>query len=167
MITATVVGNLGSDADLKYSQGGTAFLRLNIASNTRVRDNGEWVDMVEWVRATVLGQRAESLAQHLTKGTRVFVQGKLEARPWTDNNGAVRSGLELTVSEIDFMGQREQGGQQSAGRPQQAQPAQQRAQGNGNRSGGQQRPQQRQQGRSGAMSEWQAAHGPDDQDVPF
>lgn len=165
MINATVTGNLGTDPELKYSANGQPFLRFNVASNYRVREDGNWVDAVEWVRVTVLGQRAESLGQHLKKGQRVCVVGRLEARPWTDQQGGVRSGLELTAAEVDFMSPRQDdGGQQGPGRPQQAQQGPQSRQtaqaGRGAPQGGQQRSQ-------GRMSEWDAAHGPNDQNLPF
>ena len=155
MLQATLTGNVGNDPELKYSANGAAFLRFSVANNYRVRnDQGEWDEAVEWIRVTVFGQRAESLGQYLHKGMRVTALGRLEARPWVDNNDNVRAGLEMTAVEIDFQStQNGQGGQQSATQPQQARQ-------------GQQRPQQRQQGRPGAMNEWQAAHGDVDQ-VPF
>lgn len=108
MITSTVTGNLGNDPELRYSAGGSPFLRFNVASNHKIRTpEGEWQDATEWVRVTVLGQRAESLANNLKKGQRVCAIGRMEARPWTDNQGAVRAGLELVASEIDFMSPRQ------------------------------------------------------------
>jgi single-strand DNA-binding protein len=108
MLKGHVIGNLGGDPELKYAADGRPVLRMNVASNYRARTpEGEWQDRTEWVRVTVFGQRAESLAQHLHKGMRVYADGRLEARPWTDRTGAVRAGLELTASKIDFTGQRQ------------------------------------------------------------
>jgi single-strand DNA-binding protein len=108
MLKASIIGNLGSDPELRYSASGSAFLRMNIASNYRVRaESGEWQDRTEWVRVTVFGQRAESLSNLLKKGARVYVDGRLEARPWTDQQGAVRAGLELTASDVEFMSGRQ------------------------------------------------------------
>lgn len=131
MMTAVVIGNLGSDPEMKYSANGSPFLRFNIASNYRVRgEDGAWSDAVEWVRGTIFGNRAESLAQHLKKGMRVVAQGRLEARPWVDSNDNTRAGLELTISEIDFQSAPNgQGGQQAAARPQQGQQGRQQQQG--------------------------------------
>lgn len=132
MLTATLTGNLGQDPELKYSQNGSPFLRFQVASNYRARDeHGQWVETVEWIRVTVLGARAESLGQHLRKGQRVCVVGRLEARPWVDSNDNVRAGLELTANEVDFMSSREQNsqgsGQPGQGHPQQAQSGQREA----------------------------------------
>src|SRR4051812_31451314 len=104
MLKCTLIGNLGSDPEMRYSASGQPFLRFNVASNGRTRDaGGAWQDHTEWVRVTVFGQRAETLAQYLKKGSRVYVEGRLEARPWTDQQGQVRAGLEVAASDVEFM----------------------------------------------------------------
>ena len=55
------------------------------------------------MRVTVFGQRAETLSQYLKKGSRVYVEGRLEARPWTDRDGQVRAGLEIAATDVEFM----------------------------------------------------------------
>jgi single-strand DNA-binding protein len=59
------------------------------------------------VRVIIFGQRAESLAQYLKKGMRVFVDGRLETRPWTDRENRVRAGLEIVASDIEFTSMRQ------------------------------------------------------------
>ena len=104
MLKASVIGNLGADAELRYSPSGQAFLRMNVACNYRARSpEGEWQDRTEWVRATLFGQQAERLSQYLRKGTKVYVDGRLEARPWTDQQGQVRAGLEVIANDVQFM----------------------------------------------------------------
>ncbi|MCC7372308.1 MAG: single-stranded DNA-binding protein [Chloroflexi bacterium] len=116
MLKASVIGNLGSDPEMKYSANGAPFLRFNVASNFRTRNpEGQWEDRTEWVRVTVFGQRAESLSQYLRKGMRVFVDGRLEARPWTDQQGGVRAGLELVASDVEFMSSRSEDEQRLGG----------------------------------------------------
>lgn len=108
MLKLAVIGNLGNDPELRYSASGNGFLRFNIATNFRTRsESGEWQDKTEWVRVTVFGQRAETLGQYLKKGTRVFCDGRLEARPWTDQQGQVRAGLELIAMDVEFMSSRQ------------------------------------------------------------
>jgi len=108
MLKASVIGNLGNDPELRYSASGAPSLRVNVASNFRARTpEGEWEDRTEWVRVIVFGQRAESLAQQLKKGMRVFVDGRLEARPWTDRENRVRAGLELIANDVEFMSSRQ------------------------------------------------------------
>ena len=108
MLKAAIIGNLGSDPELRYSANGSAFLRFNVAANQRAKSaTGEWTDKTEWMRVTVFGQRAESLGNLLQKGQRVYVEGRLEARPWTDQQGAIRAGLELIAGDVEFMSSRQ------------------------------------------------------------
>lgn len=110
MLKCQIIGNIGSDPELRYSASGSAFLRINVASNYRAKNEaGEWEDKTEWLRCTLFGNRAESLAERLTKGSRIYLDGRLEARPWTDREGGVRAGLEITVDTIDFMSPKQDG----------------------------------------------------------
>src|SRR5215218_6734762 len=107
MLKCVLIGNLGGDPDLRYSPEGRAFLRMNVACNFRARSpEGEWQDRTEWVRVTVFGQQGERLSQYLRKGSRVYVEGRLEARPWTDQQGQVRAGLEVVANDVEFMSSR-------------------------------------------------------------
>ena len=107
MLTAAVIGNLGADAELKYSQNGAALLRCNVAVNLRAKNaDGEWEEKTEWVRVTLFGPRAESISPYLLKGQKVYATGRLEPRPWTGNDGALHAGLEIVASEIELCGAR-------------------------------------------------------------
>ena len=107
MLKATIIGNLGNDPDMRYAASGSPMLRFNVASNYRTRTpDGEYQDRTEWVRVMVTGTRAETLAQYLKKGSRVYVEGRLEARPWTDQQGQIRAGLEVLANEVQFMSAR-------------------------------------------------------------
>lgn len=119
MLKAAILGNLGGDPELRYSPSGQAFLRMTVASNYRARtQGGEWEDRTEWLRVTLFGQQAERLSQYLRKGSKVYVDGRLEARPWTDQQGQPRAGLEVIANDVQFMSPRDGGdGRQSdAGR---------------------------------------------------
>src|SRR6187399_3148950 len=108
MLKAHLIGNLGNDPDMRYSASGNPLLRFNVASNFRTRTpDGEYQDKTEWVRVTVTGNRAESLSPYLKKGSKVYVEGRLEARPWTDQQGQIRAGLEVLANEVQFMSSRE------------------------------------------------------------
>ncbi|HZO25297.1 MAG TPA: single-stranded DNA-binding protein [Chloroflexota bacterium] len=108
MLKAQIVGNVGSDPELRYSTSGSPFLRFDIASNGRTRTaSGEWKDETTWVRVTVFGQRAETLSQHVQRGTRVYCDGRLEPRPWIDRSNEPRAGLELLADTIEFAGRRQ------------------------------------------------------------
>lgn len=111
MLKLSVIGNLGGDPEIKYSASGTALLRFNVAANYRAKnEQNEWSDKTEWCRVTVFGQRAESLASLLSKGQRVYVEGRLEARPWTAQDGSIRAGLELVANDVEFFSPKNEDG---------------------------------------------------------
>lgn len=121
MLKAEVIGNLGNEPELKYSASGSALLQFNVASNYRAKSqDGEWEDRTEWVRCVVFGNRAETLANHLRKGMKVYVDGRLEASPWTTKDGQVRAGLQLAANAVEFMSPRGDDG--AAARPTREQP---------------------------------------------
>ena len=87
------------------------------------RPAGEWQDKTEWVRVTVFGQQGERLVQYLSKGSKVYVDGRLEARPWTDQQHQPRAGVEVIATDVQLAGGRaddertgDGGGQQRGGR---------------------------------------------------
>jgi single-strand DNA-binding protein len=107
-----ISGNLTRDPELRQTQGGMAVLSLGVAVNDRRKNQqtGEWEDYANFVDCTMFGPRAEKLAQHLTKGTKVAIEGKLHWSQW-EKDGAKRSKLEVIVDEIEFMSRGERGQQ--------------------------------------------------------
>lgn len=102
--SVTIAGNLGKDAELKSTQGGTAILRFGVAVNERRKDqSGNWTDYTNWISCVMFGKRAQSVAQYLTKGTKVTIQGKLHYSSWQGNDGKAHSKLEVMVDELEFM----------------------------------------------------------------
>lgn len=115
MLKCQIVGNLGQDPEMRYSAEGRPVLTFRVASNYRTRtQEGAWEDRTEWVRVRVVGQRAETLSQYLRKGSRVYVDGRLEARPWSNNAGQPQSGLEVFANDVEFLNPRDDNGQQPA-----------------------------------------------------
>lgn len=99
----TVVGNVVADPELRISNAGRSWLNLRIASTPRVRDRQtqEWTDGEPlWLGCTAFGDFAENIANTVTKGMRVVVQGRLSARSYTDNQGVQRTSLDLMIEEI-------------------------------------------------------------------
>ena len=128
-----ISGNLTRDAELRSTQGGSAILTFGVAVNERRKNpqTGEWEDRPSFVDCSLFGNRATSLAQYLTKGVKVFVQGHLRQSTWEASDGGKRSKIEVIVDELDF-GSRPQGqqvqqapAQQQYAPPQQYQPPQQ------------------------------------------
>lgn len=108
MLKCAVIGNLGNDAEMRYSATGQAMLSFNVAANYRAKNaSGEWDDLTEWVRCSVFGTRAEAMSNRLTKGARVYVDGRLQARPWVDRKSEPRAGLEILADSVEFMSTRE------------------------------------------------------------
>jgi single-strand DNA-binding protein len=96
-----LVGNLGQDPDLKYTQAGTAVVTLSVATS-RVWKNkeGNKSEETEWHRVIVWAKSAEFCSNYLKKGNRVYVEGRLQTRKWQDNNGADRYTTEIVAGEI-------------------------------------------------------------------
>lgn len=127
-INSTVVaGNLTRNAELKQTSSGMSVLHFSVAVNDRVKNNqtGEWEDKPNFVPCVMFGKRAQSVAQYLTKGTKVTVQGKLHYSSWQGNDGKTRSKLEVMVDELEFMSRGNQQPTQQQYQQQYQQPVQQ------------------------------------------
>lgn len=101
--TITVVGNLTSDPELRFTPSGSAVANFTIASTPRTfdRQSNEWKDgETLFLRASVWREAAENVAETLTKGTRVVAQGRLKSRSYETKEGEKRTVMELEVDEI-------------------------------------------------------------------
>ena len=99
----TIVGNLTSDPELRFTPSGQAVANFTIASTPRSQDkaSGEWIDGEPlFIRCAVWRQYAEHVAESLTKGTRVIAQGRLKSRSYETQQGERRTSLEMDVDEI-------------------------------------------------------------------
>lgn len=99
----TIVGNLTADPDLKFTQSGIPAVNFTVASTPRTFDkqSGQWVDGDPlFMRCTVWRDHAEHVAESLSKGMRVIVQGNLRANQWTDKQGNNRTTYQIDVAEI-------------------------------------------------------------------
>ena len=100
----TMMGNLTSDAQLHMIKEGLPVLNFSVAISERRRgENGEYVDTPVFVPCTMFGSRAQKLAPHLTKGTKVTVDGKLYYSTYLKDDEK-RSRLSVTVQELEFAG---------------------------------------------------------------
>jgi single-strand DNA-binding protein len=96
-----VIGNLGRDPEKRYTQDGRPVTRFSVAATTRRRErDGEWADHTEWFSVTVFGRQAETLADRVTKGTRVYVEGRLESRQYETQNGGKGFSLDVIANEV-------------------------------------------------------------------
>lgn len=114
----TISGNLTRDGELRTTPGGTDVLALGVAVNDRAKNQqtGQWEDRPNFIDCVMFGNRAQSLAPYLRKGTKVAIEGKLRWSQW-EKDGAKRSKLEVVVDEVEFMSARDQAPQQQAPAP--------------------------------------------------
>ena len=100
-----LVGNLGRDAELRYTPGGAAVATLNMATTENWTDkSGQKQEKTEWHRVVFWGKVAESLTEYLTKGKQVYVEGRLETRQWNDKDGNKRYTTEIKGDKIVLLG---------------------------------------------------------------
>lgn len=99
----SVSGNLGADAELRSTKGGTPVLTFALAVNERVRQaDGTWGDRASWIDCVLFGARAQALADWLRKGSKVAVQGRLRTSTW-ERDGVSHKRTEVVVEEVDLM----------------------------------------------------------------
>ena len=117
-----IIGNLGSDPEIKYTSSGSAVANLSIATSERwkERNTGEQKEQVEWHRVVLFSRLAEIAEQYLKKGSKVFVEGKLQTRDWEDAEGKKRYTTEVIAREMTMLDSRS--GSDNAPQPQSSGP---------------------------------------------
>jgi single-strand DNA-binding protein len=112
--TLILVGNLGKEPEMRYTNSGQPVTTLSVATNRRYNDaNNQPVKETTWFRVSVWGKQAESCNQYLHKGSRVVVEGRLNPDPETgspkiwESNGRVGASYEVTASTVRFLTGRE------------------------------------------------------------
>ncbi len=98
-----LIGNLGKDPEVRYTPGGDAVANITLATSESWKDKntGEQKEKTEWHRVVFFGKLAEIVGQYLKKGSKVYIEGKLQTRKWQDKNGQDRYTTEVVV---DFNG---------------------------------------------------------------
>ncbi len=100
----TLIGNVGSDPEMRYTPNGKAVTSFRMATNYRyVGSDGERKEETEWFRVSAWGRQAESCNQFLSKGKRVYVEGRLRSRSWEGQDGQMRTSLEVTANRVIFL----------------------------------------------------------------
>ena len=100
-----LVGNLGRDAELRYTPGGAAVATINMATTEVWNDkSGQRQEKTEWHRVVLWGKPAESLAEYLTKGKQIYVEGRLQTRQWDDKDGNKRYTTEIRGDRVVLLG---------------------------------------------------------------
>ena len=123
---AIIVGNLGRDPEIRYTQNNTPVATFSIATTDQWSDrNGEKQERTEWHRIVAWGRLAEICSQYLQKGKQVYVEGRLQTREWEDKDGNKRYTTEIVAKEMKMLspkGGGAAGGNQYADEPPPAEP---------------------------------------------
>ncbi|HUD71366.1 MAG TPA: single-stranded DNA-binding protein [Dongiaceae bacterium] len=106
-----LVGNLGRDPEVRYTQGGSPVANFTLATNEAWTDKaGAKQEKTEWHRVVAWGKMAEIARDHLGKGKQVYIEGSLQTRQWEDRDGNKRSTTEIKAGRLVLLGRAEMGG---------------------------------------------------------
>jgi single-strand DNA-binding protein len=110
-----LLGNLTRDIELRYLQSGMAVADVGLAVNDRRKgQNGEWIEEVTFIDVTVWGRTAEVMSEYLSKGSPVFIEGRLKLDTWEGQDGQKRSKLKVICEKMQLIGAKGPGGQGGA-----------------------------------------------------
>lgn len=99
-----IIGNLGSDPEMRYSQTGTAMCNLRVAVTDRRKDGDNFSDHTEWFTVICFGKIAENAQKFLKKGRQIFAEGRFQVRKWIDKDNVGKINLEIVCEKLLFLG---------------------------------------------------------------
>ena len=110
-----LVGNLGKDAETKFTPSGQSLTRFSVATSRRWKDqqSGEWKEETDWHNISLW--RSENLAPYLTKGKQVYVEGRLQTRSYEDKDGQKKYSTDVVADDVILLGGRGEGAPDSGG----------------------------------------------------
>ena len=100
----SILGNTGRDVSLRYTEKGTPVASFPIASNSFKNSSEGRVQVTHWFNVVAFGKTAETIAEHVKKGTSLLVHGRLSFSPWSTDKGEPRSGAEVSLFSFEFVG---------------------------------------------------------------
>ncbi|MBA3031003.1 MAG: single-stranded DNA-binding protein [Desulfobacteraceae bacterium] len=108
---AIILGRLGKDPEVRYTQDGRAIANFSVATSEEWKDKstGEKMERTEWHRIVAFNKLGEICGEYLSKGSQVYLEGKIQTREWTDKDGNKRYTTEIVASSIQFIGSRSEG----------------------------------------------------------
>ena len=171
-----IVGNLGNDPEVRYSNNGAAIANISVATSDSWKDKntGERQERTEWHRVTLFNRLGEVAGEYLKKGSKVYIEGKLQTRKWQDPQGNDRYSTDIIADQMQMLDSRggAMGGGQGGGGYQQPSGGQQfgggQQQGGQQQGGGQQGGGQQFGGSQPSQAPSQPAPATDfDDDIPF
>lgn len=107
-----LIGNLGADPEVRYTTSGGAVANLRLATTDQWRDKatGENREQTEWHRVVMFGRLGEIAGEYLKKGSKIYVEGSIRTRKWTDKEGQDRYTTEIVAGEMQMLDGRGEGG---------------------------------------------------------
>ncbi len=101
-----LIGNLGRDPEVRFTQGGQAVANFSVATTETWTDksSGQKQEKTEWHRIVVWGKQAENCGQYLKKGRQAYIEGRLQTREWTDKEGKKNYTTEVVANTVQFLG---------------------------------------------------------------
>ena len=109
-----LIGRLGRDPETRFMPNGEAVCNFPVATSEKYTDkNGQRQEATEWHNVTMYRKLAEIAGQYLTKGSQVYLEGKIQSRKYTDKNGVERTAYDIIANEMKMLGGRNDSGQQS------------------------------------------------------
>ena len=112
-----LIGNLGKDPEVKYTPQGTPVAKLALATNERYKDKeGQWQDRTEWHNVVLWQRLAEIAGEYLKKGSKVYIEGRLQTRSWEDKQTNQKKYMtEVVANDLVLLGGRGEGAESSGG----------------------------------------------------
>ena len=114
-----LIGNLGRDPETRYTQGGSPVTNLRLATSDQWRDrtSNEMQERTEWHTVVCFGRLAEIAGQYLRRGSKCYIEGRLQTRSWEGQDGQTRYTTELIAQEVKFLGGQRDASYERAGAP--------------------------------------------------
>ncbi len=112
-----LIGNVGQDPEIRFTPGGDAVANLSVATTESWTDKqtGQKQEKTEWHRLVAFKKLAEIIQQYVTKGARIYVEGKIQTRKWQDQSGQDRYSTEILINDMQMLGGNQQQGNQQSG----------------------------------------------------
>lgn len=111
-----LIGSLGNDPEMRQMPNGNAVANISVATSESWKDKqtGEKKEKTEWHRVVFFGKAAEIVGQYLTKGSQVYIEGKIETKKWQDSSGQDRYTTQIIADQMKMLGGGRKGGQQQS-----------------------------------------------------
>ncbi|MFO7760300.1 MAG: single-stranded DNA-binding protein [Thermodesulfobacteriota bacterium] len=101
---AILIGNLGADPEVRYTQNGTAVANFNIATNEKWKgQDGQMQDQTEWHKIVAFARLGEICGEYLSKGSKVYIEGRIQTRKWEDKDGITRYTTEIVARNMQML----------------------------------------------------------------